>query len=309
MKKRKEKWIHGQKGAGLFLLVFFICAIACVLLGGGCLHEIKNPFVQKYLLAFAIALCAFTGALCGLFVWCVLSGKSTVAKSIFSLILFLIFALTVCFILQKTGFFEVVKSEEKLREYLKRAGIWMPIFYVLLQFLQVVILPIPSIVSTAAGVALFGAFWTMIYSLAGILLGSFVAFFIGRRLGNKAVSWIIGEDTLQKWQKKVKGKDGLFLTLMFVLPLFPDDILCFLAGLSSMSTRYFLIVILFSRILAISATCYSIDFIPFNTWWGLTLWLLFFIAIILAFVLLYKNMDKIQQALKKWQNKRKKMDE
>ena len=33
----------------------------------------------------------------------------------------------------------------------------------------------------------------------------------------------MGEDALKKWQKKLKGKDNLFLTLMFLLPLYTDD--------------------------------------------------------------------------------------
>jgi uncharacterized membrane protein YdjX (TVP38/TMEM64 family) len=131
------------------------------------------------------------------------------------------------------------------------------------------------------------------------LLGSITAFFIGRKLGNKAVVWLVGKETLEKWQKKLKGKDNLFLTIMFVLPLFPDDVLCFIAGLSSMSTSYFLIMVLLSRILAVVATCYSVDFIPFNTWWGITFWIVFITIIILSFIWIYKNMDKIQKFLRR----------
>ena len=165
----------------------------------------------------------------------------------------------------------------------------MPIIYIALQFLQVVVLPIPSIVSTIAGVALFGAFWAMVYSLTGILLGSLLAFFIGRKFGYKAVSWMIGEDSLSKWQKKLKGKDNLFLTLAFILPIFPDDILCFVAGLSSMTMRYFLSVIFLSRVMGIFATCYSVDLIPFNTWWGILIWIAIILMVTLSFIFIYKN--------------------
>ncbi|MBQ8876319.1 MAG: TVP38/TMEM64 family protein [Clostridia bacterium] len=173
----------------------------------------------------------------------------------------------------------------------------MPLLYILLQFLQVVVLPIPSIVSTLAGLALFGAVKTLLYSFVGIALGSFFAFWIGRKLGNRAVAWMVGEETLRKWQKKLKGKDRLFLTLMFLLPLFPDDILCFLAGLSTMGWGYFTFVILLSRALALSTTCFSVDFIPFTTWWGGLFWVLFAIILIVIFVFIYKNLDKIQQKI------------
>ena len=176
----------------------------------------------------------------------------------------------------------------------------MPIAYIILQFLQVIILPIPGILSTAVGVALFGAFYTTVYSFIGIVLGSILAFYIGRKFGLKAVSWMVGEETLNKWQKKLKGKDNFILTLAFLLPLFPDDILCFLAGLSSMTNKYFLTMICISRLLAIAATCYSFNFIPFNTWWGLLIWGIIVAVIIVAFCLIYKNLHSIHQ----WATKR-----
>ncbi len=294
-----------RKSALLFLLVFFLLSILSACLSIAWFAELRTPIINANFLWLSILLSLLFVSGFVLCSWFVLSGRETFVKSAITFYILLSFSVSVCFILQKTGFFEVVKSPERLQEYLEKSGALMPIFYTVLQFLQVVVLPIPSIVSTVAGVALFGAFKTTVYSLIGILLGSFLAFFIGRKWGNRAVSWIVGEDTLKKWQRKLKGKDNLFLTAMFLLPLFPDDILCFLAGISSMSTKYFLTVITLSRILAITATCYSFDFIPFNTWWGIMLWVIFFVGIILLFILVYKNMDKIQNALKARKKKKK----
>ncbi len=220
-------------------------------------------------------------------------------KTLLSVFVLLLFSLIVCFILQKTGFFAVVSSTENLQAYLQKAGVWMPIFYVLLQYLQVVLLPIPSLISTVAGVALFGAFLASVYSILGILLGSLTAFFIGRKLGNRAVSWMLGDETLKKWQTKFKKKDNVVLTLAFILPFFPDDVLCFLAGLSSMTTTYFLIVIFISRFLGIICTCYSVDFIPFTTWWGLLIWGVLLLAVAGVVIITYKKMETIQKWLKK----------
>lgn len=292
--EKKEQFI---KRSWPFLLVFFAFTAACIVFGILCIYGTKISFIQEFKglwIALAVALLC---ALCGVCVWLVIAGKDTLVKTFLSVYILLLFALVLLFVLQVTGFFEVVGSPESLQAYLERAGVWMPIVYILLQYLQVVLLPIPSVVSTVAGVALFGPFWTMIYSLIGIIPASATAFFIGRKLGNKAVSWIVGEDDLKKWQKKLKGKDNLLLTMMFVLPLFPDDVLCFIAGLSSMSTKYFFVMIFISRILAVAGTCYSFEFIPLNTWWGLLIWGLFIAAILIVFALVYKNMDKIQHWL------------
>lgn len=185
----------------------------------------------------------------------------------------------------------------------------MPIVYIVFQYLQVVLLPIPSVVSTLAGVALFGPLWTLLYSFIGIWLGSVTAFWVGRRLGYKAVAWMVGEETLQKWQKKLKRKDTFILTVMFFLPMFPDDLFCFISGLSTMKTRFFLIMITLSRIVSISATCFSLHLIPLNTWWGLLLWGVLIAIFLTAFILIYKNLDKIQDWFAKKFKKKKSDDE
>ena len=86
---------------------------------------------------------------------------------------------------------------------------------------------------------------------------------------------------------------------MFVLPVFPDDVLCFIAGLSSMSLVFFLVVIVISRILAIFTTSYAIAVIPFTTWWGLLIWGLIAAAVVIVFFLLYKKSDAILQFIHK----------
>ncbi len=305
MRKDERFNENGKRREILFILVFFIFSVLAILLAIFCFKGTNTLFVKRHFVLLSWLTGVLIGLIFGLSIFMVLKQKETLIKTSLSVYIFLLFCLLLVLILQKTGFFEVVQNADRLQNYLEKAGLWMPLLYILLQYLQVVVLPIPSIVSTVAGVAIFGAFWTMIYSLVGILLGSITAFFIGRKLGYKAVSWMVGRETLDKWQKKLKGKDNFFLTVMFILPLFPDDVLCFIAGLSSMSIRYFLIMVLFSRVLAVATTCYSINFIPINTWWGATLWTLFIVGIIISFVWIYKNMDKLQSVVKRLKTKRK----
>ncbi len=233
-----------------------------------------------------------------------LKKKDGLYKLSISIYVLLIFALIVVFIMQKSGFFKMIKTPESFKEYLEKSGKWMPIAYILLQFLQVIILPIPSFVSTVAGVALFGALPTLLYSYCAIVPASILAFFFGRKLGRKAVVWMIEESTLLKWQNKLKSKDNLILTAMFLLPLFPDDILCFVAGLSSMSNKYFIVMILICRLVNLAGTTYSIDFIPFTTWWGITIWIVLAIVFSLAFLYVYKNTDKFEKSFNRFFSKK-----
>ena len=298
----------GWKKKVFFLSAFFMLSLLCIIFSCLLLNEAKNPFFKDNFLWLSIGagLIFIAGFL--FFSWCSVRDKERIVKAGLGIYILLATCLGLVFLLQITGFFAVFNDAERLQAYLEGAGAWMPIAYIALQFLQVIILPVPGIVSTAVGVAIFGAFWTAIYSVFGIVLGSFTAFYIGRKWGNKAAGWLIGEDTLVKWRKKLKGKDNLFLTLMFILPLFPDDVLCFIAGLSTMSNRYFAIMIICTRILSIYATCYSVDLIPFNTWWGIAIWIAFFALIVIAFLLFYKYADTLQKWIKKRRDVRRKKD-
>lgn len=299
MEKKEKRKTGGRKSSILFLLACFIFSMLCTVIGVIFIKGIKIPFLERNA---RIIVYLYSGIICLGFILSatfLFLRKQTAVKSFLLGYFFLFFFLLLAYILQRKGFFQIINDKEKFREYLENAGVWTPLIYILLQFLQVIILPIPGIVSTAVGVAIFGAFKTSLYSLIGIYLGSVAAFFIGRKWGSKAVVWIVGEENLKKWQKKLKGKDNLFLTLAFLLPLFPDDVLCFWAGLSSISTQYFLIMTFFTRLISILATCYSVNFIPFNTWWGITVWVILFAGVILLGLWVYKNTDKIQKFFQK----------
>ena len=67
----------------------------------------------------------------------------------------------------------------------------------------------------------------------------------------------VGKENLDKALKAVKGKDKAILTFMFLFPFFPDDILCFVSGLSSMSTGFFIIMITITRFISIFISCFA----------------------------------------------------
>ena len=204
----------------------------------------------------------------------------------------------VFFVICATGIISTINSIQGLRDYIAQFGNMAVVLYILFSFLQVVVLPVPGSVTVAAGVALFGPLKCAIYSFIGIVSGSIVAFAIGRWIGYKAVKWIVGKDTLDKWLAKLKNKDYLILSIMFLLPMFPDDVLCFVAGLSSMTWTYFIIMIVVTRLISVFTTAYSVGFIPFNTWWGILIWGLIAAAIVIAFWLVCKYSDQIDNFIK-----------
>ena len=272
---------------GVVSIVF--CALFFGINDGGFLFNNKILFtvIISVILLFVVILGIF-----GL-----LNNKEVLYKvSIFVLILTAITVISIYF-LKITGTLDKIRTVEQLRAYVASFGAWAAIIYIILNILQVVVLPIPGFVAVASGVALFGPHLATLYSFIGIIIGSFIGFFIGKYLGYKVVTWLVGKETLDKWLNAVKNKDRIVLTFMFLFPMFPDDVLCFVAGLSSMSTPYFMIMVTIRRILTISVTSYSVNgsLIPYNTWWGLLIWAIIIIFTVIATILIYKNGDKIEQ--------------
>ena len=87
-------------------------------------------------------------------------------------------------------------------------------------------------------------------------------------------------------------------SIMFLLPLFPDDVLCFVAGLSSMTWTYFIVMIVITRVTSILATSYSVGLIPLTTWWGIMIWLIIGALVVAAFWVVCKYSDKIDGFIK-----------
>ena len=277
--------------------VVFGCAAACALFVFGLLYD-SIDFINEHrtLLVSLVMGLMFIVMLCSL-IFYIFEFKSLYRLAICLIVCLLILS-GIFFAVCATGFIKDMTSIEALREYIESSGNWAVWVFILFQFLQVVILPMPSTVTVMAGVALFGPLKCSIFSFIGIFIGSVLAFGIGRWLGYKVVSWIVGKEDLDKWLKKIKGKDYLILSIMFLLPLFPDDVLCFIAGLSSMTWGYFLVMIFVTRALSITLSAYSFDTIPFTTWWGILCWALIISAVVALFWLVCKYSDKIDWFIK-----------
>lgn len=238
---------------------------------------------------------------------CQLSDKKFVYRLTLLTLILMTAALAVLYVMQITGLWDKIDSVEDLRNYVSGFGGYAVFIFIAIQFLQVVVLPIPGFITVSVGVLLFGAFRGSVYSVIGIVSASIVAFFIGRVFGYKVAGWLVGKENLDKGLELVKGKDKVILTFMFLFPFFPDDVLCFVAGLSSMSVPYYIVMITITRIINIVVSAYSVNgsIIPYNTWWGILLWIAVFILVAALCYVIYKHGDKIENFFKSKFSKRK----
>lgn len=218
-------------------------------------------------------------------------------KLFFLSIILILLTTVFLYVFKITGVLDKIDSVKEFREYISSFGNYAVILFIVVQFLQVVILPLPSFITVGAGVLLFGPFRGAIFSFIGIFTGSILAYFIGKIFGVKVVKWLVGEENLKKGLKSIQGRDKIVLTFMFLFPFFPDDLLCFVAGITTMSPSFFMVMILLTRLITIFVSSYSINnsIIPYNTWWGILIWILFFILTTFITWFVYKKGDVIEK--------------
>lgn len=218
-----------------------------------------------------------------------------------SVLLFVIFGCY--FIFKATGIWEKVNSIEKIRKIVESGGVFSFLIFMLLQILQTTILQIPSILVTIAGSVIFGRWTAFFLSFASVMIGSIIMFWIGRKGGRKFLNWLAGKENADKWvEKMTNGKYLFFLMMMF--PLFPDDILCAVAGVTNMSFNFFFWTNVLARGLGIACAVFfgSGAVIPF-TGWGLIVWGVIFIVIASLFYFSVRYKDKIDAIINKFFNK------
>ena len=114
------------------------------------------------------------------------------------------------------------------------SGIWIYLAIWLIMFLQVTILNIPAytILSASLNIGIDVLGWKyLLIVISAYMSGCILAYWLGRWFGVKAVKWCAGsQEDFNKWSNFInqKGKYWYFITIL--LPIFPDDLLCLVAG-------------------------------------------------------------------------------
>src|SRR2546427_4699265 len=121
-----------------------------------------------------------------------------------------------------------------LKAELQAWGAWAPLVFVAIQALQVVVAPIPGEVTGFLGGFVFGQWMGFAYSMVGLSLGSFLAFAVGRWLGAAFVQRLVSADVWQRLGFIVEAEGAVLCFVLYLIPGFPKDLLCYLFGLSPM---------------------------------------------------------------------------
>ena len=158
-------------------------------------------------------------------------------------------------LLWRSGFFQAAHTVESLQAYIGRFAPYSHLVFFLLQLTSVILAPIPSNLTAAAGGLLVGTLPAFLLTAAAVVLGSVIVFQLSRTLGRPFADRFLGQGFFNKYGEVIRKKRDLFLFLAFLFPFFPDDLLCILAGLTQISFRRFLLLILLARPWGLLAAC------------------------------------------------------
>lgn len=148
-------------------------------------------------------------------------------------------------------------SVETLQQYISEFGVMAPLALTAIQAAQVVMPVLPGFLGCIAGAVLFGCaggFWC---NYIGISVGSVIAFLLAKRYGSALVSRIFSGMRYEKWSAWAAESKcyTAFLFLAMVLPLFPDDFFCYFTGITRMSVRKFVTIIVLGKPWCILGYC------------------------------------------------------
>jgi uncharacterized membrane protein YdjX (TVP38/TMEM64 family) len=141
----------------------------------------------------------------------------------------------------------IYSSSDKLSKFLQSLGPYSPAVFVLLQILQVAAAPFPGELTGVAGGYVYGETLGFFLSTVGLTMGSWVAFELASILGRPFVERFVSQEVLHKFDFLTTNTGATICFLLFLIPGFPKDILCYLLGLSRMKLGTFLIVSIIGR--------------------------------------------------------------
>lgn len=128
-----------------------------------------------------------------------------------------------------------VSDLERVREYLKGAGLLAPVVFVLI-YGTYTLAPLPRTALSVLTGVLFGFWWGVPLAYAGSLLGATMAFALGRALGRDAVVSVTGRYGVRA-NDILERRGFLAVLLARVVPVIPFMVVNYTAGVSEIKPR------------------------------------------------------------------------
>lgn len=142
-----------------------------------------------------------------------------------------------------------------LISWVRDLGPFGPLAYIFLQIVQTIVAPIPGNFVGGLGGFLFG--WTgVIWTTIGSAIGAYFVFFISRKLGRRLVDRFVKKELIEKFDFVMGDNAKLILFIIYLIPGLPDDVVCYVAGLTKVPIRELVALFVIGRTPSVIVTNY-----------------------------------------------------
>jgi uncharacterized membrane protein YdjX (TVP38/TMEM64 family) len=128
---------------------------------------------------------------------------------------------------------------DQLQAGLQQAGIWAPIFYILI-YVVATLLILPSTALNLTGGALFGPWWGTFWTSIAAVVAAIAAFTFTRTIGRD----LVADRFAGRWQTmdaEIRQGGLFYMFAIRLLPIIPYGLVNFAAGMTSIRFRDYLI--------------------------------------------------------------------
>lgn len=140
-----------------------------------------------------------------------------------------------------------LSNVQQSKDFILGFGPYAPIIFIGLQVFQIVLAIIPASPLILIGGYIFGSFLGSIYSIIGIAIGSLITFTLAKRLGRPFVEKVINKKYIKKFDDVEENNLAISLFVLFFLPMLPNDAFCYVAGLTKMCYKKYILTVAFGR--------------------------------------------------------------
>jgi uncharacterized membrane protein YdjX (TVP38/TMEM64 family) len=187
---------------------------------------------------------------------------------------------------------KIISDQQAVSAYLKSYGALGPIVLFVLMVAQVFIAVIPGHALMVTAGYVYGELGLVIV-IASTVLGSQIAFTIARWYGRNLINRLASPEIVERWNKAARHQGIVFYFFAFVLPIFPSDLMCYVAGLATIPPKHFLVSNILGR------TCCAV-FITLIGIYGMHppvwFWIIAIVGVVTVFAgwAIYKRQNSLQ---------------
>jgi uncharacterized membrane protein YdjX (TVP38/TMEM64 family) len=160
------------------------------------------------------------------------------------------------------------QNQTRVQEWIQSFGPWAPLISIALNAAQVLAAPIPGQIIGLANGYLYGIWMGTLYSMIGLVIGRTIAMIVGRWFGRQLVERLVPPEKLARWDALIHNKGPFYIFLIFLFPLLPDDIVCFLIGLTRLSIPHMLVLSALGGLPGVWVSCWAGANASELPWWA-----------------------------------------